>query len=317
MVDYKSLDEYKLDLKSKEWEKRFLALQELQFFPAYVVEDLLIGCLDDRNENVRYMAIKALGKVKSAKSIDQLIQSFADPNPLIRLQILESLGKIGDKRCVDYLIQFMQDEKDIRVRATAIMVLGQLGNKSHVPMIAIYLKDADERVRANAIEALDLIGDTEILPIISPFFRDTSNRIRANAAKTLSRFDREKSVELLRGMLKDRNEWMRASACWVLGELKEKSAIGELVAVIGDQFWVVNRNAIEALKKIGEEALPAIYKRISENKETDEHLKELIIAIGEIGNEKSLGQIVKYLQHPNGEIRLEAEAAIEKIREHT
>ncbi|MDD5090851.1 MAG: HEAT repeat domain-containing protein [Candidatus Wallbacteria bacterium] len=311
------LDEIKPQISAREWEIRFLALQKLQGFPPEMVEDILVSALEDNNDNVRYIAVKSLGYIKSIKSVDALIRSYADPNSLIRLQVIEALGKIADSSCLQFLVQFLQDEGNVRVRATIIKEIGRLGSMEYFPVLAIYLNDPDDRVRANTIEALDLLGGASLPELVGPFLADPNNRIKANAVRSMSRFAPEKSLAVLREMLADNNEWMRASACYVIGELKENRAAVETVLALDDSHWFVVRNASEALIKMGNHCLPAVYSRLSDSSVKDEVLMQLLNIIGETGNSGSLDKIIPLLKHANGEIRNKTEEAIDKIKERS
>jgi HEAT repeat protein len=115
-------------------------------------------------------------------------------------------------------------------------------------------------------------------------------------------------------MLENEDELMRASACFALGEIQDESSIDRIVSLIQDDFWVVNRNAIDALKKMGNKTISFIENKLKTEKNSDNLIK-LIFALGEIGDMNSLGTIMKYINHENGEIRAEAENAIEKIKD--
>jgi len=302
------------DLECHEWEKRFLAIKRLEYESRPEIEQKVALFLDDQNENVRYIAAKVLGTIGTKLSVEPLITALAEPSSLVRLQIVEALGKIGDPSCVKALVHFMEDESDPRVKATTIKIAGVLGNNELIPMIIMYLDDKDDRIRANAVEALDMLGDSSIVDIISPYLEDKNNRVKANAAMTISKYNKEKSKDILIDMLESEDEWMRSSACFALGEIGEDSAIEKIVSLIQDEFWVVSRNAIDALRKMGHKAISFIENRLKTENDPSNIIK-LILALGEVGDEKTLGTIMRYINHENGDIRSEAENSIEKIKD--
>jgi len=304
------------ELDSHEWEKRFMAIKKLEYISIPEVEKKVAAYLDDSNENVRYISAKILGTIGTKISVEPLLSALAEPSSLVRLQIVEALGKIGDPSCVKAMVQFMQDENDPRVKATMIKIAGILGNNDLIPMIIMYLNDKDDRIRANAVEALDMLGDSSIVDVITPFLKDKSNRVKANAAITISKYDKEKSKAILEDMLDSDDEWMRASACFALGEIGDDTVIEKIVSLIDDDFWVVSRNAIDALRKMGHKTISFIENKINHETNLDSIIK-LIFVFGEVGDEKVLGTIMRYINHENGDIRAEAENSIEKIRERS
>lgn len=86
----------------------------------------LIGLLDNKNNGVRYLAVKTLGVMKyddAGPHIQRLIQ---DDEPALRMITADALGQIGRPDGAGPLVSMMADEdKDIRLHA--IDALGQLG----------------------------------------------------------------------------------------------------------------------------------------------------------------------------------------------
>lgn len=176
--------------------------------------------LDDRT---RSLAAKALAKI-DASMMDKLtdeINSLAPERKLKALKIIEYVDAEQDLRPV--LMELLND-KDTRVRATAIKIVELSGNIEGMKLLIGALNDADRRVRANAIEAFEAIGDERFASLLVPFVKDPDNRVRANAAKALWNLGRKDVRPVIEEMLEEGDENMRLSAVWTLGELRYEGA---------------------------------------------------------------------------------------------
>lgn len=313
----KTLEDWITELENPEWEYRFLACKTLGLEKERAAVPRIIELLNDQNHNVRLSSARALGEIGDPRAVDPLLTALAEPNEWVRLQIVEALGKLGDNRVGLVLSRFMETELDDRVRATIVKVLGSLGDQKMVPILVSYLKDSDLRVRANAIEALEIIGDEKIREFLFPMMEGANHRIKANIAKALFNLGDYTGLKILKKMIKEENEWMRAAAAWALGEIRSNEAIKPLVEALGDKYWFVDRNIIRSLVKIGMTTVRPLINKLRK-KQLDHRVRlGVIVALGEIGDEGALGPLIGAMNDYNGEIRLKAEEAVDRIRENS
>lgn len=176
--------------------------------------------LDDRT---RSLAAKALAKIDASmmEKLTDEINSLAPERKLKALKIIEYVDAEQDLRPV--LMELLND-KDTRVRATAIKIVELSGNIEGMKLLIGALNDPDRRVRANAIEAFEAIGDERFASLLIPFVKDPDNRVRANAAKALWNLGRKDVRPVIEEMLGEGDENMRLSAVWTLGELRYEGA---------------------------------------------------------------------------------------------
>ncbi|NHK30073.1 MAG: HEAT repeat domain-containing protein [Asgard group archaeon] len=93
--------------------------------------DVLINCLKDNHDGVRYYATKALGKIKNEKAVIPLIEKLRTAkDPSQRAEIVTALGIIGDKRAVKSIIRILQNDRDQFVRQQAVLALGKIGDEN-------------------------------------------------------------------------------------------------------------------------------------------------------------------------------------------
>ncbi len=72
----------------------------------------VVGLLNDKKQDVRLAAIKALGGIGDDASVNNLIVLMADPDPVIRKQVAASMGDVGKDVCKTHLQSRVNIEKD-------------------------------------------------------------------------------------------------------------------------------------------------------------------------------------------------------------
>jgi hypothetical protein len=119
----------------------------------------------------------------------------------------------------DILAKLVQD-RDEKIRATAVNLLGTLVGPNDHDMILSLLNDKDKRVRANTVEALERLGNKRLVPILLRFRKDPVNRIRGNVIKALYNLGFTGIEDDLSEMLDNTDPLMKASALWVISQIK-------------------------------------------------------------------------------------------------
>jgi HEAT repeat protein len=122
--------------------------------PSAVVTLILL--LHDSDEDVRYSAAEALGKLGDVKAIEPLIVALGDEDELVRVAAAEALGRFGSARVVLPLTKALRDTSKW-VRRSVATALGILGDGRAVTFLNLALKDDVEDVRKAAEEALEKI----------------------------------------------------------------------------------------------------------------------------------------------------------------
>lgn len=114
----------------------------------------LSRALADPDEDVRVVAIEALGRLRSPSAVDGLLAALADPSPTVRLSAVEALGTTGDRRATQPLMtQFAKDDNP-QVRYECLTSLGLIGDPAAVGFLVKGVSDSDPFVRLWAMDAL-------------------------------------------------------------------------------------------------------------------------------------------------------------------
>ena len=120
----------------------------------------LIQLLQDQDQDVRYFAARALGRIGAKDAVPALIPLLQDQNAKVRRLVAYTLGMIGEgeKDAVPALIPLLQDQNR-DVRGNAAWALGMIGEgaKDAVPALIQALQDQNRDVRDSAARALEKI----------------------------------------------------------------------------------------------------------------------------------------------------------------
>ncbi len=148
------------------------------------VEALIAG-LDDKDADLRWRCVLALGETGDRQAVEPLAKALKDENMRIREAAAQALGKIGDKRAVSALIDALSDD-DHYVREFAANSLGDIGEESAVEPLIGRLRDEIWQVRCAAVRALGDIGNEKAIPALIEALGDKEKRVRTFASCALT-----------------------------------------------------------------------------------------------------------------------------------
>jgi HEAT repeat protein len=135
----------------------------------------------------RWVAIRALGKIKGPQSEEVLLRLVSEEEPAIRAASLSALGDFGSSNHVSMIAARLEDDAVI-VRASAAEALGKIGDPKAVVFLdrAISSKDNHYRgtslwVRASYVEAIGDIAHKKSYPTLLRCLSDGDKNV-VNAA---------------------------------------------------------------------------------------------------------------------------------------
>jgi cyclophilin family peptidyl-prolyl cis-trans isomerase len=255
----------------------------------------------DRDVNVRAMAVFALGEIEDAKAASSLGSAISpllapphkrDEPPLVRARVCEALGKILSaggrlktpdleivldantiaKQLPDPQSRLTADEK--LLTSLAIAALMRLQVSVSVEPLARQLKSNDAEIRAQAANALARLRQSidAAVPALIEAVNDGDADVRANAARALGASKDARAIEPLVGLLGDKSDRVQVNAVRALAALND-------------------RRAVEPLVVLGEKLLERHDDNFGNRRMTDTiatALLEIITALGAIKDERAL-----------------------------
>jgi HEAT repeat protein len=102
----------------------------------------LLAAVNDRQNEVRRLAIAALGDLGDSRALKPLIGALRHHDASVRVKAIVSLGKLGDAQAVEPLIAVLRKDPDVNVGKAAARALGGLGDARAAEALVAVLKRA-------------------------------------------------------------------------------------------------------------------------------------------------------------------------------
>jgi HEAT repeat protein len=84
--------------------------------------------LRDNSPEIRAQSAEVLGVIGSHTEVPELINALKDSDAQVRLNATKALAKIGDENAIPALCQLLSEDPDDKVRSSAAIALGRIGN---------------------------------------------------------------------------------------------------------------------------------------------------------------------------------------------
>lgn len=193
----------------------------------------------------------------------------------------EVLGAMGD-RCLEVLHRRLDSAPAGPPRRNLVDLLGQIGDRRHVPRLASIMDDgsADPNLRASAAAGLGRIGGADAELALRRLLEDGSEMLRVYALDALRAAKATVPVELVEALVDA--PFTRKGAAALLGLSADAGALPILLPLLDDPMTGVRAEAARALVELGEGLaergrpglVRAAIRRVGEP--TRAHLRELI-----------------------------------------
>ncbi|MCR4439679.1 MAG: HEAT repeat domain-containing protein [bacterium] len=243
------------------------------------ISDLLASVADADNPTVQVRAINALGSLEEHRAVPLLKRLVAGENQEVAEAAQEALVKIG---CAAW------------GRCGALALLGEVGDRSLLPVVERSLRDDSTNVRLEAVRALGKFASEEVIATLGQTaLSDPDPYIRTEALRTIrwTGISSTAAVDVALSALSDPDWQVCTQAARLLGNIREERAIQPLLAALRHQNWTVRQSAEDALRNFGTKAVPALIEAL----DSDDWVVRLRAAraLGEIGDP----QAIPALQH--------------------
>ncbi|GAB4476075.1 MAG: hypothetical protein Kow00124_17770 [Anaerolineae bacterium] len=171
------------------------------------------------------------------------------------------------------------------------------------------LESGDLEVQQRALFALAVRQDARAVDGLLALLAGEDEFLRGWAARALGQIGDPRAVEPLIVALNDPSLWVRQGVTAALAELKDPRAVGPLIATLGaDDRYIYSMAALAA---IGEPAVEALIDALS-SPNTRVRLGAAN-ALGEIGDIRAVGPLIRLLNDRSGHVRREAAKSLRRI----
>ncbi len=172
------------------------------------------------------------------------------------------------------LITALQHE-NLNIRGKAAIYLGQINDKSVIPILLEVLQDEHPKVRSRAIVALTSIADKSIIiPVLLQSLKDENSGVRSLTADLLGEMaDNSTAIpsvsfaNALIEALQDKNIGVRRNAISALSKIDSEQAIEAILASLPYKDNFIDKVAASILTKVGKiQYIPHLWKALLQAK---------------------------------------------------
>jgi HEAT repeat protein len=202
----------------------------------------------------RAAAAYRLGDMGCEEAAPELLAALEDPERDVRAAAARSLGRLGVTAAALPLVEVLVSRRVPNgVAGGALLELGA----EIRPELATIAAHPDPPVRATAITLLGLVGDSGDAPIAAKALGDPAADVRRAAAEALGRIGTFDDEAALRAALYDRMHFVRAEAASALGVIDAPQALPQLVEIARSDRFRPARAAARAIARIDPATLRA------------------------------------------------------------
>jgi HEAT repeat protein len=217
-------------LEDREWEVHVAAVEALGQLGARTPVERLIAALDDSGDSiwwVRRAAAEALGKQEERAPVKRLIAALDDSNSAVRIAVAQALVNLGQLVPTELLMDVLRGGGDLRERAEAALILGELKVEAATEELVSSLGDSNEVVR-NAVARVLSQQYPDVLPLV--ISEATAVLMRKEAGPVFGSLSRGFIAELIG-----------------YGGQSSPALVEKLTSLFSWHYWEVRMKAAEAL----------------------------------------------------------------------
>ncbi len=242
------------------------------------VGDRALRDLGRRGPVRRARAAEVLGNLGRRDAVPAMSALLDDRDPDVRLVAIRALGRIGDPAATGPLLSTLAGPAPAPVQLVGYALI-QLEQAADEPLRA-GLNHPEPQVRATVLDTMRLRGTTGAeARVIAVLRDDESAEVRRRAAGMLGRVGTRAALDpLAAAATGDPARSVRAAAAAALGELGSPAAVPVLRDLLGDRRYLVAHQAAGALVRLGERGMAALGDRVAGDDLAAAHAREALAA---------------------------------------
>jgi HEAT repeat protein len=275
------------------------------------IEAALPKLLTDPDGSVRIGAAYSVNALRLGRLAANLRPLLEDKDPQVRFWAITAIGTVDAKEYAPQIIALLSDPKD---RLQAARVLGRWKVKEAIPFIKILLKAEDASTRDEGIRALSDLGAQEVSDEILAVALHPSGAHAAVGMQVYSKLAGPEGNSKLIAVLRNSklHPIYRIEAERVLVGLKAAEATTAFVPLLKDRDKALRHYAVSGLLAVGPEGATPGVLSLLDRPELEECWGALR-ACQLLNIRDALEKAIALLSHGNWQIREEAVGAVAKL----
>jgi HEAT repeat protein len=285
----------------------------------------LTEAIQNGDADVRHNAINVVGELEVPQIADVLRHVLEhDTEENVCIAAAEALGKLvpAAQETKDLLAKVMRKDRRIKVRAIAAVSLGSLRDTHYLQALTEVLEEEDEGeiVRSGAAVGLGIMGDGAVLTTLSAALNAPSDKVKLGAIVGMGYLNDTAVVEPLARFLLEKavDPIIRQKAAQQLLELKHPGTLDSfLTAMDSEPEPLILRTLVAGLGQLegakGNKTVIATLLKILRENALPEVRQAAVSALGNVGDECTVGPLVESLRDQNPTVAAWAVAALGKL----
>jgi HEAT repeat protein len=274
--------------------------------------------LQDSDEGIRARSARGLGILRGKEALPALLECVQqDRNNNVRFEAIRAVRKIGDTAAARPLMNFVA-YNDAKVRNEAIFTVGRFRYAEAVPELtrlfekqnALAGKKADKEYREKLIDALAFIAAPASKEMFRKETRNPDEGVRLRAYEGLARLSDAGTVEdISRDRLREKDARVATAQAFALYRMGRKEYLEEVAKALGSRK--TNNEARQYLVETRPAEMADLYALAKIN---DVNVREgLGEILGVIGNAQALPVLQEMSKDQRGQVAAMANQAIRRI----
>jgi HEAT repeat protein len=225
--------------------------------------DVLLALLEDPSGDVKYYAVRALGKSRNEKVVVPLMQAFRTGNAVLRAEVLKTFEWVGHPAALSLVPEALRDPSH-EVVVQAVQLLRNIPSPANLSRVCGVASHASPEVRRKVCWALGrLRGRKGERLLADALRRDPEPRVRLQAARSLGAYASKSAASVLvRTAAFDADAPVRKVASFSLVEMPGRAPVSVLLSFQRGGREAEQRIALELLGLRGERrVIPLILGR--------------------------------------------------------
>jgi HEAT repeat protein len=200
----------------------------------------------------RASAAYRLGDMGCPEVAPALLAALADRKRPMRAAAARSLGRLQVVDAAKPLVEaLVSGQVPSGIAGQALVALGPAA----VPELRAITEHPSHRLRATAVVLVGLVGDSTDSPLAVRCLGDPSAEVRAAAAESLARIGGPAAEPALQSALDDRIPFVRAGAAVAVGAIRSRAALPRLLEMARTDAFRPARAAAQAVARISPKEL--------------------------------------------------------------
>jgi HEAT repeat protein len=219
------------------------------------------------DEEVRRLAVAALGQLSSRQAWHLLLQALGDPSWRVRKEAVDIVvATVPDAALQEDLVTLLRSHDNAGLRNSAVECLERLGTAA-ADVLQRHVTDADHDVRKFIVDIMGAIASPLFVPTLIQAMADDDANVSAAAIENLGKIGDGSAVPALLAALDRPDVWRRFTILEALCRIGQPVPVAAIIPFVGES--ILKKAVYDCCGVLAdEEAVPVLLQGLGERVRT-------------------------------------------------